>query len=163
MLFSGGASAATSPPGLGFATLAVSTAGAVTLKCTLADGSTVSQIVPVSANGQVPIYAPLYTGKGSIFGWLTFSKATRSDVQGPLLWTKTGGVTGAFYPAGFTNDIETLEALYTPPTAGSRVLDLTTALVRLEGGNLNGVTTKEMLLDALSKVTVTRPTPANWC
>jgi uncharacterized delta-60 repeat protein len=155
MLLSGGPEPVTSPFGQGFATLTLASAGSVTIKGTLADGTTISQTVPVSTDGQVPFYVALYGGKGSIFGWLALDDTTTNDIAGHLVWTKPGGVTGAFYRGGFTNEVETLGSIYTPPPSGSPALNLANGVVLLEGGNLTMRSMNNVTLDLSNKVTVT--------
>jgi hypothetical protein len=50
----------------------VNGAGQVTFSGSLADGGVLSQSVSVSRDGRWPLYASLYTGKGSVWGWLAF-------------------------------------------------------------------------------------------
>jgi hypothetical protein len=155
LLFSGGADAATSPVGQGFATLTVNNAGSVMIKGTLADNTAAAQTVPVAANGQIPFYANLYAGKGSIFGWLTFTNTPTNCIDGLLLWTKKGGGLGALYPLGFTNDVITLGSPYRTPPLGTPVLMFSNAVVVLGDGNLNSDLTNEVLLSAMNKISVT--------
>jgi hypothetical protein len=52
----------------------------------------------LAANGQLPVYVNLYRGKGSWFGWLTFTNTATNDIPGLLLWTKKDGVAGYVHP-----------------------------------------------------------------
>jgi hypothetical protein len=111
--------------------------------------------MPLAANGQAPVYAKLYGGKGSLIGWLSLTDGSESDVVGSLLWTKRGGVPGAFYPLGFTNVVQTLGSRYTVPLAGTPVLSFGNGTVVLDGGNLISPLNAGVAISALNKITVT--------
>jgi len=155
MLFSGGDDAATSPDGLGCSTLTVASSGALAMKGTLADGTAVAQKGALAANGQLPVYVNLYRGKGSLFGWLTFTNTATNDIPGLLLWTRKDGAAGSFYPGGFTNEVLTLASRYAPPVKGTAVAGFSNSVVILEGGNLIGPLTNDVFLSTLNKITVT--------
>ena len=155
MLLSGGDDAATSPMGLGCVAIAVASSGAVTLKGTIADGTAAAQKGSLAANGQLPVYVNLYRGKGSLFGWLTFTNTATNDVPGLLLWAKKEGVLGNYYPGGLTNEVVALASRYTPPITGSAVVGFSNSVVLLEGGNLSGPATNDVFLSSLNKITVT--------
>ena len=78
----------TQPGGDGYGTAAVDAAGNLRFSGTLGDGTKISPVTFLSASGQWPFYSSLYSGKGSILGWLTFSSETNTDVSGPLNWFK---------------------------------------------------------------------------
>ena len=143
--------------GHGFARVIVSSAGSVSFRGTLGDGSAAVQTVPLSANGQWPCYVSLYAGRGSILGWLSLVSTSTNDIAGRLLWTKPKGVAGALYPAGFINELETLGSRYVAPPAGTRVLNLTNAFVRLQGGHLTTPLTNQVMLDARNKLAMIPP------
>jgi hypothetical protein len=155
MLLSGSDDAATSPLGLGCATIAVVSSGAAAIKGTLADGTAAAQKGALAANGQLPVYVNLYRGKGSLFGWLTFTNTATNDIPGLLLWTRKDGVPGNYYPGGFTNETQTLASRYTPPAKGTAVLGFSNSVVLLEGANLPGPMTNDVFLSVLNKIAVT--------
>ena len=76
------------PNGDGFGSLVVDKAGRLRLSGELADGTKISQSVPVSPNGEWPLYVSLYGGKGSILSWITFADRTTDQLTGLLNWTK---------------------------------------------------------------------------
>jgi hypothetical protein len=160
MLLFGSDDAATSPMGLGCAAITVASSGAVTLKGTIADGTAAAQKGTLAANGQLPVYVNLYRGKGSLFGWLTFTNTATNDIPGLLLWTKKEGVLGTFYPSGFTNEVLALSSRYTAPAKGASVLGFSNSVAILEGGNLAGPTTNDVFLSPVNKITGT-PTTTN--
>ena len=146
----GSTSPATSPQGDGYGILSVSRAGLITMSGQLADGTVVSQTVPLSKHGEWPLYLSLYGGKGSALGWITF---TNSLLTGDLSWIKTP-VAGRFYPTGFTNGSSALGSLYVPPQIGTRILGLTNGLVVMSGGNMSDSLTNEITLATNNIVTV---------
>ena len=123
-------------------------------KGALGDGLAVAQKVPLASNGQWPLYAVLYKGHGSIFGWLTVADTGGSDVSGQLLWTKATGVAGAYYPSGFVSESTVKGSRYAAPIPGARVISVTNGVVLLAGGNLGAVTTNAVILDELNKIAV---------
>ena len=155
MLLSGGSNAAANPLGLGSASLAVASSGSVTIKGTLADGSPGAQKGALAANGQLPVYVNLYRGKGSLFGWISFTNTVTNDIPGLLLWTKKDGVVGNFYPGGFTNEVLSLASRYSPPAKGIAVLGFRNSVLILDGGNLSSPVTNDVFLSTLNKITVT--------
>jgi len=155
MLLSGSDDPTTSPMGLGCAAIAVASSGAVTLKGTLADGTASAQKGTLAANGQLPVYVNLYRGKGSVFGWLTFTNTATNDIPGLLLWTKKNSVLGNSHPGGFTNELLALSSRYAAPAKGSSVLGFSNSVAILEGGNLAGTTTNDVFLSMLNKITIT--------
>jgi hypothetical protein len=143
--------------GHGLACLAVSRGGTVSFKGTLGDGSAAMAKVPLAANGKWPLYISLYSGQGSILGWLTIQDTATNGVTGQLLWTKPAGTGGPIDAKGFTNVLRSLGSRYVPPAAGERVVDLTTATVLLDGGNLADSLTNVVALDQNNRVIVTSP------
>ncbi len=101
----------TTPHGDGFGAATVTTAGAVSLKGSLADGEKITQSSAVSESGQWPLYTSLYGGSGQLLGWMTFANTGGADVDGPLSWIKQANPVAKYYPAGF--DVE-------PASTGSR-------------------------------------------
>jgi hypothetical protein len=152
----GTAGDSTVPEGAGYATISVSSGGTAMLSGTLADGTNISQSVPISKTGQMPLQASLYGGGGSVLGWLTFdTNQPASSAQGVLSWIKPAQRFAKLYPAGFAmNDIQAVGSRYVPPAnAAARVIGLTNGVVSLEGGDLTGAVTNLILLSANGKVT----------
>jgi formylglycine-generating enzyme required for sulfatase activity len=108
----------------------------------------------------------LYSGKGSLLGWLTFTNETDRDIDGLVSWIKPKGTTTTnLYPAGFTNDLEALGSVYTF-TNGWRALNLTNGVLILENWNLAQELTNSFVLGTnnaltgtnLSRLTITNTT-----
>jgi len=155
MLLSGGGDAATSPAGQSPATLDITTAGAVSLKGTLSDGTAIAQKMTLAANGQTPVYVNLYKGKGSLIGWMTILNNDTNDTPGLLLWTKKETAGGKIYLAGFTNETLALGSRYVAPANGAAALDWTNGLLLIEQGNLTVPMTNIIALSSANKFTVT--------
>lgn len=156
LLIPGGEDGVAEPGGDSYGTVTMSTKGALTFTGVLADGSKVSQKGSVLANGQWPFYVSLYSGKGSIFGWLTFSNAADTDINGNVDWFKPAAA-GGLYPAGFTNAAEAVGSAYAF-TKGVPVLNFSTGLLSLSNGNLIGSIFNQFTLDSASKITSTNST-----
>jgi len=147
---------ATFPLGDGYATLNVTAGGTATVTGTLADGSGFSQSVPVSKSGRVPFQVSLYSGGGSILGWLAFdTNQPASSIQGPLSWIRPAQASSKLYPAGFSRDgIMATGSRYVAPTGtSSRVVGFTNGTLVIQGADLAGSLTNLVSLSAKGKVT----------
>ena len=82
----------------------IRTNGAVALSGTLSDSSPLAQGTYLSKNGQWPLYVPLYAGKGSLLGWVTFTNQPTLKLTGDVSWIKTNA-SGLYYTNGFTNSV----------------------------------------------------------
>lgn len=94
----------------GRATLRVFSRGRVRVSGTLGDGGTLDDQSFLSPDARVPLFMPLYHGRGLILGWLN----VRADgtVQGTVRWFRPGDSRSLNYPHGFSLKI---------PVTGSRV------------------------------------------
>ena len=70
------------PQGTGWATITVDKKGFAKLKGRLADGSTITAAAPLTKDDTWPFYVPLYGGKGSISGRVSFRPGMGSDLDG---------------------------------------------------------------------------------
>ena len=141
--------------GSGYATLTIATDGTVTMIGKLADGTSISQSVPINKDGAWLLYVPLYNGKGSIFGPVTFGNQPNTSMNGTLFWSKPALASSKFYPAAFALS-KTLYGSYfrTPASNSTPLLAFPfepTGNLSISGGNLsssiyapitNGVTLK---------------------
>jgi hypothetical protein len=130
--------ASTHPGGDGAGTVTVTTNGAVVLAGALGDGTRISQGTLLSRDGDWPIYASLYGGKGLLLRWGAISTNPSSDELSAtnLVWFKPPGLKGKFYTNGFTESVQMLGARYARPGPGSHVLNWTNGVLLLDGGNL---------------------------
>jgi hypothetical protein len=150
----GVAGAAASPAGDGVGTVSVDAGGNLQWSGTLADGTKVSQKSAVSKQGYWPLHASLYSGGGSVLGWMQFTNTPGADLTGPLVWINPGGPAVKYYPAGFKVEVQATGSLYTPPAAGAQALGLAAAGgISFSGGNLGQSFTNAIRFDANSKVT----------
>ena len=123
---------ASNPAGHGFGKITIKADGSVTWTGTLADGSPVSQSSALSSQGIWPLYAPLYSGAGFVISWIQVTNRSDSDLSGMMIWMKPAGVKSSYFKSGFTNEMETVGSLYTPPPLNSNH-----GVVVLTGGNLS--------------------------
>jgi hypothetical protein len=143
------------PMGDGYGAVTVASSGTITLSGSLADGTALSQTVPVSKDGQWPLYASLYSGKGSVWSWVQFDANTpATNLQGQLSWVRPPIPTSRYYPAGFTNVVLAEGSRITaPPNRTTRVINVTNGAVVFEGGNLASSFTNFVELTEANKVT----------
>ncbi len=94
------------PAGYGYLAMSNSAAGNSTIAGALADGAIVSQSVPISGDGFVPLYASLYGGKGSISGWLNITNLPPQALGGAVNWFKPATAAKTLFPAGFAYQAE---------------------------------------------------------
>jgi hypothetical protein len=116
------------PPGYGYILL-TNHAGMVTLQGALADGTSFSQVVPLSSHGDLPVYAELYGGQGLLLGWLNLENGSPS---GNLTWIKQGSRSGSLYADGFTNQV----SVQGSPWVSSGAITLPAGQLFLSGGGL---------------------------
>ena len=150
LLIPGGADGVAQPGGDSFASLTVSSSGAISAKGVLADNSKVTQKANLLTTGQWPFYVPLYSGHGAMLGWLTFSNHV---IGGTVYWFKPAN-SGGLYPAGFTNVTEAAGSSYVF-TKGVPVLNFSTGILQVSNGNLSNTFIEGIALDSASKVTST--------
>jgi hypothetical protein len=84
------------PTNNGTGTVTVTTSGVAKVKLTLGDGTKVSQATIVSQDGQLPMWAPLYSKKGSIIAWLAFGNTPGNEPNGTVDWFKPAGMDRKF-------------------------------------------------------------------
>jgi hypothetical protein len=127
------------PTGDGYGSVKISTAGAALFSGTLADGTKISQLAPISKDGLWPFWASLYANKGSMLGWVTVGNAAadQPDLSGLVSWIKPAGVTGArYYAGGFTTESLAFGSRYNKPGPGTPIANFETNLVSFAGGDL---------------------------
>jgi hypothetical protein len=139
------------PGGDGFGTALVDAGGNVRLSGTLADVTKITQRVPVSENGQWPLYVPLYRGLGALLSWIHLDTNALSD--DPITWIKLSQPTAKFYGSGFTNDTTISVSPYAAPLATDRAIDITDGIVNFLGGNLAMPLTNTITLGPGGRVT----------
>ena len=156
LLLPGAPASITEPAGDGYGTVSIDKSGNISFSGKLSDRAAVSQKTFLSGLSQWPFYASLYSGKGVIFGWLTFVSGPDSDLSGPLNWFKTPVPFTTPFPSGFTLEPAAVGSLYTFSN-GIPVLPLDQGNGRLvlENGELAQGITNFFTLDSANKVTTT--------
>jgi Divergent InlB B-repeat domain/Fibronectin type III domain len=125
------------PAGHSFGFVKVTSGGTASLAGTLADGTKISQSVPLSQDGTWPLYIPLYSGKGLITSWQMFrDHGDGTDFDGNLVWLKLTNSTARFYPAGFSYQHHVFGEIYLPPAGTNTVMNSSVAQVNFLGGYL---------------------------
>jgi hypothetical protein len=141
------------PFGDGYGRVTVNTKGSLTFNGSLADGTKVTQKVPISKNGDWPLYLNLYKNKGMLLSRIIIdTNQPDTDLSGLMNWFKRTQV-AKYYGAGFTNESMIVGSRFTPPTATNRLLGLTAAVVGFTNGNLTADFANDVTLDAAGKVT----------
>lgn len=109
------------PVGNGFMAVQVTAGGLVRGAGKLADGTPFTMKSALNAFAELPLYAGLDRGLGSIFGTL-FGNDQADAFAGQASWIRGAGSTLRLYPDGFST-MPTIElSRYTPPLQGARVL-----------------------------------------
>jgi cyclophilin family peptidyl-prolyl cis-trans isomerase len=121
------------PTGDGFASVSVTTKGAISMTGTLAEGSKLAQKSVLSKNGAWPLYVSLNKGSGVLVGWVTFTNEIATDFMGLSTWIQKPQPGVKYYPTGFTNETTILGSRFSSTTG---VLDLSNAVASFAGGNL---------------------------
>lgn len=149
----GAAISADSPGGDSFGPVKVDALGNVQWVGNLADGSKLTQKSALSAQGLWPVYVSLYGGRGLVMGWV---QVTNSSVSGQVVWIKPSGITGKYYPSGFTNEITVagipLGASKSSSSSGMK-LSPGNRNVILVGGGLSAPIMTRISIDSNGRVT----------
>jgi hypothetical protein len=139
------------PLGNSYATVKISTTGAVTVSGALADNTPITASSAVSSNGIWPLYLSLYKGNGSFWSWNAFDPDTvvsSNDVpvtNASPSWINGGNtIHGALYAAGFTNTNAVIYGSTYVSTDHPVLSDLVGQPVIIEGGNLAVILTNTL-------------------
>jgi formylglycine-generating enzyme required for sulfatase activity len=113
------------PQSSGYARVAVASSGVVSVTGRLADGTAVSYSNRLSPSGAVPVYVPLYTGRGFLAGTPVFDASQPdTDLAGAQLrWVRPSGLPAPF-TAGWEDGITVnlVGAKYVPVTKPTRTV-----------------------------------------
>ena len=97
------------PTNNGAATIVIANS-VLSLSGLLGDTAPISQTVPISKDGNVPLYVNLYTNGGLLEGWINLSG---TNPIGNLTWIRPGGVlVPVGFPQGFNTVLEAGGATY---------------------------------------------------
>ncbi len=170
------------PQGDGFLIMAVSTKGVISWSGQLADGTVLAAgTTNLGPEGEVPLFAALNAGKGSLLGSPQITTGSPQALGGSLGWTKHASAAGvrayqqgfgAFNPASLT----VVGGAYTPPAKTVAVMpagQITFADGGIEQAAMYGSLTQEVAINSsnvatlpavaagnLANVRITKITPA---
>lgn len=99
----------------------------------MADGTAFSQTVPLSGNGDLPVYGNLYGSTGLLLGWINMESGAPA---GNLTWIKPASRATAFYTNGFTNMVSVQGSLWTNPPPKTAAVDLPSGQLYISNGTL---------------------------
>jgi hypothetical protein len=164
------------PQGDGFANVTVTKQGKLSLVGTLADGTPVSASMPLSQGYTAPLFAALYSKKGSFAGLLTLDKTEQnSDLSGAdFLWLRPAQTTAKHYPQGWPAGVvlDVLGAIYKVPakSEGKSVFpellqpneNTGNATLVVGDGKLTGAVTEDLNIAPTNKVTAAPPTEKTY-
>jgi hypothetical protein len=141
------------PGGASIGTISIDKAGWIRCAGSMADGTKFTQATRVSKDGLWPLYAPLYRGTGSLYGWLGFNGADGEDLSGEVTWIKPQQWRNWYYPNGFAILASASGSRYNRPPRGTKVLDISNGIIEFNGGNLgsSGIT-NHIQLDSFNRV-----------
>ena len=142
------------PTGDSYGSVRITSAGVALFSGSLADGTKVSQIAPISKEGLWPFYSGLYANKGSLLGWVTVANAPadQPDLSGLVSWIKPPVPTSRYYSSGFTTESMATGSLYAKPGSPSTpIVALETNLVTFTGGDLSADFSNQFTLGLNSK------------
>lgn len=135
VVFPGSPGSTSEPGGNGYGTVSVDTAGKINMAGSLADGTTMSQSGVLSKDGQWPLRVSLYSGKGSLLGWLTFTATGTNNLGGWVNWIKPAG-RSKYYSDGFTVQTPATGSQYEQPAKGASILSFSNGYIRFTGDSL---------------------------
>jgi glucose/arabinose dehydrogenase len=115
------------PGGDGWARVGLSSAGAVSIKGVLGDGTPFTEAAFVSADREIHCFTDLHRltpekKRGRIGGRLVLADQPESDLAGRFFWVKFADPREARFREGFSLRPWGIGSRYTPPPAGRRVL-----------------------------------------
>jgi hypothetical protein len=181
MVIPGDAYSTDQPLGDGYGTVKVTKTGVLTWAGALADGTKVTQSSILSKDGYWPMYVPLYSGGGSVLGWMHLISSNlvtdgsvdwgvysdRTDfwpdsglnvdlvANGALAWIKPANRKSVYYPDGFTIYRTNVWGLrYSAPAVYQQGFFSGTGELVLSGGDFeNPLTNYIQVLDTTVKTT----------
>jgi uncharacterized repeat protein (TIGR02543 family) len=153
VLIDGSGDSSLMPAGDGCGSFVADALGNGKLTCTLADGTVITPSAGISTQGMWPMYASLYSGKGIILGWLTFTNDAAVDIEGGLYWQKQAQK-GTFYSRGFTNQPQVSGSAYAP--IKTRALSRTNDIVWFAEGNLPNSFTNSITINNTKAVSTNK-------
>jgi len=103
--------------GNGYGSVRVDGNGNARLTGMLADGTKISQSALLSQDGLWPVFVPLYSGKGLVMAWISFTNRTTDDLNGAVNWIKLANPSAIFYPDGLVFAGSAIGSAFNPGSA----------------------------------------------
>jgi YD repeat-containing protein len=163
------------PQGWGFVIVTIAKTGVAKFAGQLADGTKFTASSVVTPAGEVPFFASLYAGAGSLVGVAAIDPRTEfspldNSVDGPAQWTRPAATkaTDRLYAKGFETGVGLTGSVYVPPSAGSRVLRLGSepvhAAVNMEltDGGLPAKRVTALTINTANKMTAFTPNDSTY-
>ena len=144
------------PGGDSYGALTIALAGVIHFSGSLGDNTKISQSIPISQEGNWPMYVPLYGNHGFISGWLAFTSVNSAtgSITGNVTWFKPEIAGAKYYPEGFRFSTEVVGASYVKPAPGATILNLNAdTSVTFTGGDLTNGIINPIVLGAQDRVT----------
>jgi len=127
--------------------------GKARLAGSLADGTRFTHSSAMTLQSRLPLYVPLYGGRGAIIGWIDFAGSQQS-LSGTLDWVKPAGVAKSI-PGGFAIRTSMTGSSYTQPAQGQSVLSMSRAQLTISGSDFDEPFSHS--LTAVSPIIMTAP------
>ncbi len=149
------------PAGFGFGVALIDRVGNVIINGTLGDGSPFTASAAIGSDGSFPLYIQLYNGSGALLGFINARPLDSTDLDGTLNWFRPATAVARYFRDGFVTQVSLAGSRYSPPAAGTRVLNYTAstgnALIRLGAGNLDVELDKTGTLATNNRLTIDQP------
>ncbi len=115
----------TTPKGGGYATMVIGVNGTATFTGRTGDNRRFTTSTKLHVNNKVPLYSPLYSGRGSIFGDVILNRIDTDSVSldASLVWTKLRNTKDRYFRSGFIRTITARGSNYIVPQANTCVLN----------------------------------------
>ena len=125
------------PGGYSYGSATVSKNGAVALILHLADGTSPAISFPgsLAQDGTCPLYAPLYSGKGVVLGWMRLATDGSGTIPtNAINWVKLP-VADKYYTGGFTSAPAIFGGLYLAPAKAANIFGWTAGDFLFDSGS----------------------------
>jgi hypothetical protein len=152
IIISGNDNDSSQPKGDGFATLTIGLDGKAAIRGKLSDGIAFSRSTLLTQDGECPLLLS-HGAKEFAVARLSIGQFGDHDIEGPLAWRRTQQSGQRLFPAGFEIAPSIHGFRYVAPTnSQSGVLQLTDAVVVLDGGTLGIHFTNRVTFDSNNKI-----------
>jgi hypothetical protein len=143
----------TAPGGFSWGTMTISKGGKASVSVTLADNTHFTESIPIAANGTFPLFSGVYSGKGTLQGWIGLTNPEPTMMSGEVDWFKPALKSAKFYSNGFTLITQCSGAGYAPTNIPA-ILNSSNASLSLAGADLDVSITNQLTINSRNRVTV---------